>query len=230
VITTRMEGDLKLMRQLQVMAMPPAKRKQFHRQVTRLVIREARANIKAQRTVTGTPFTPRANRFRKKALLKNVAKGRKLEAYVGPNTGKVTWPNSLSGKIARAQQEGHTEQVTAAGMKKIRGVPDYDDPATKEQARALLQEGFKRPVGKFKSGAKKGQSKGRRVSMKWIVENMTLGQAGLVLRILRDKTKTEKSWPVTVPARPFFGLRKADVTELSDRLIKDILTDVKRAA
>jgi len=229
VITTRMQGDLKLMKQLQVLAMPPAKRKKFHREVTRLVIREARANTKAQRTVTGEAFAPRINKKKKKPLLKNVAKAKNLKAYVGPNSGKVTWPNSLSGKIARAQQEGHTETMTAGKMKKIRGVPDYDAPATKAQAKALLQAGFRRPTGKYKSGVKKGQTKSRRVSSKWIMENMTLGKAALVLRILLDK-KTKASWPVTVKARPFFGLRKADVNELSDRLIKNILTDVKRAA
>ncbi len=230
MITTRMEGDLTLMRQLQVLTMPAAKRKKFHRQVTRLVIREARANIKAQRTVDGKPFEPRAHQSNKKPMLNKLSKGRKLKAYVGPNKATVTWPHHKTGRIARAHQEGYTETVTAAQMKKVRGVPDYDAPATKKQAQALIKAGFKRPVGKFKSGAKKGQSKSRRVSMKWIVENMTQGKAALILRILRDKTRTEKSWPLKVPARPFFGLRKADVTELSDRLIKDILTDVKRAA
>jgi len=115
-------------------------------------------------------------------------------------------------------------------VKKRRGSPDYDAEATKAQARALLKEGFKRPVGKYRSGAKKGQRKNRRVSQKWIMENMTLGQAGLILRLLRDEAESKKAWELTVPARPFFGLRKADATELSDRLIKTIFADMKHAA
>lgn len=230
MLNVRLTGDDILKRQVRALMLPPAKRKRIHRAVGRKVISTARQNIRQQTTLDGS-LMKRRQRDGKKALQK-IAKGKRLKAYVGPNKLTVTWPNSLTGKIARAQQEGVKETVTARSMAKREkqfGEPEHSDPATKNQARALIKAGYKRPTGrKYKSGAKKGRAKTRRVSAQWIENNLTFGQAGLILRQLKNK-RTKQSWQIKTPARPFFGMSRHQVVTLSDQLMNDILNDIKRA-
>jgi len=230
MLNIRLTGDDVLKRQIRALMLPPAKRKRIHRAVGRKVISTARQNISQQKTLDGSPMK-RRQRDGKKALQK-IAKGKRLKAYVGPNKVTVTWPNNLTGKIARAQQEGVSETVTARSMVKRErrfGEQNYSDPATKEQARALIKAGYKRPTGrKYKSGAKKGRAKTRRVSAQWIENNMKFGQAGVLLRQL-ENNRPKQSWQIKTPPRPFFGMSRQQVVTLSDQLMNDILNDIKRA-
>lgn len=225
MITLKQSGGAKLLKQIAALNLPANKRKQWHRKMGRQVIKSARQNIKQQRTVDGQAF--KASKSGKRVLTK-LARGKNLKVYAGPNTAKVTWPNSAVGKIARAQQEGHKQQYTAEKMQRQHGQPDYDAPATGDQAKALIKAGFKLNKGKYKSGKSKGQAKTRRVSQAWIKDNMTLGQAGLVLRMLLDK-KAASSWQVETPARPFFGLNHREIKTLGDGFINEILSGVKTA-
>lgn len=149
--------------------------------------------------------------------------GKGLRYYPTPNGVKVTWANGHKAKIASGQHDGFTEQYNAekvAKEEKRRGGPDYNAPATAGQARALIAEGFRRYNGKFGKGKKKGQVRGQRVSQKWIRENMTLGHAGLVLSLMREK-KSEKSWEVDVPARPVLGMEQNKIDERLDKLANE---------
>lgn len=219
MLSIKTKGDLTLAQQIKALGLPPAKRASFHRKLGREVIKSARARIKEQRTITGEKFKPRAG-DKKGRMLKKMARGSNIRAYTGPNKATVTWPNSLVGKIARAQQEGHTETYTAERMRREHGKPDYNAPATAEQAKALIKAGYKRYVGKYRSGKNKGKGKGRRVSQAWIKENMTLGQAGLILRMFRDDGAQQ--WNVKIPARPFLGLSKNQTKQLGNEIIKSI--------
>ena len=219
MLNLQSRGGPTLLRQIQALNLPANRRKAWHRKMGREVIKAARKNIKAQRSVNGQPFESGKNG---KRVLRKIARGKNLKVFAGANGAKVTWPNTMVGKIARAQQEGHQEQYSGARMRREHGKPDYDAPATASQAKALIKAGFKLHKGMYKSGKNKGNNKSKRVSQAWIKENMTVGQAGLVLSLLIDKPQ-KSSWTVDTPARPFFGLNQQEIRFLGNELLNDIL-------
>jgi hypothetical protein len=93
----------------------------------------------------------------------------------------------------------------------------------------LIQAGYKLPqAGKYASGKKKGQQRSKRVSIAWIKENMTLGQAGMILRLLEERQAAD-SWEIELPARSFFGLSRNEQAQLANKLIDELTSGVKRA-
>jgi hypothetical protein len=221
------------MEQLQILRLTPVERKRCHQWMGRKVIANSRARIRKQQDLEGAPFKAREYRSRKK-LLKRLLKGSAIKAYVGPSKATVTWPNSRTGAIARGQQQGFKEGFTKNSVQ--RGQPDYNGPATERQIKSLLKASFKRYVGKYKGGQKKGQAKKRRVSKAWIQENMTQGQAGLVLRLIRANTNNAKAlqpgknaWVVEVPERAFFGLSHTEIESMKQDFFDERLGKIKNA-
>ncbi len=115
--------------------------------------------------------------------------------------------------------------------------PDYDAPATTRQAKALLSvnyypwpivippgknEQYRVETGNFK-GPRFGQKiiKKRRVSIRWIKENLTIGQAGAILKEMKYESGGADKWEEKVPARPILGVTKPDVDEYISGLAKD---------
>lgn len=227
MLTIKPQGDEGLIRQIKTLQLPKSKKSIYHRRIGREVIKIARKNIQQQRTVNGQKFAPRKNGKRTK-MLRRIAKGSNLKQFANSKRTIVTWPNAYIGKLARAHQEGIEDKYTAARMEKEHGQPDYSAPATSKQAKALIKAGYRLNRGKYKSGKNKGNSKTKRVSQAWIKENMTLGQAGIVLRMLTDN-EAEKSWTVKTEARPFFGLTKKHGSTLAHELLNEIINGAKHA-
>ncbi len=232
-INTHPGSHRRLQEQLALVRTTPKGRKYIHQWVGRQVITKSRARVKRQEDLDGRHFKARQYNS-KKRLLKKLLKGNNIKAYVGANKATVTWPNSRTGSIARGQQEGFKESFTKRDLQK--GQPDYSAPATDAQAKALIQKGYKRYVGRYKGGKKKGQARQRRVSKAWIKENMTLGQAGLVLRMMRENTQnpdqlppSKSAWVVEVPERPFFGLSDKEAHDMGKELFDERLTKIKQA-
>lgn len=224
-LTLKLDGDLKLRKQLAVLRLPPGKRKQLGRKLGREVIRQSKKRTSEQRDVHGNSFENR-RRGRGKMLKRMM---RPTKVYAGPDKTKVTWPNPLTGRIAFAHQHGIGETMTAEKARRKNGTPDYDAPCTPEQAKALLAEGYRQPTGgRYKSGQRKGQTRTKRVSKRWIQDNITLGQAGLLLKILRSDD-AKSSWEIDLPQRSFFGVSKAQYRQMAIGLIDDVLADVKAA-
>ena len=223
----------RLIKQLQILRLTSLERKRCHQWMARQVITNSRARVRKQQDLEGAPFKAREYRSRKK-LLKRLLKGSAIKAYVGPSKATVTWPNSRTGAIARGQQEGFKQDFSKSNVQ--RGQPNYNGPVTDLQIKALLKAGFKRYVGTYKGGQKKGQVKKRRVSKAWIKDNMTLGQAGLVLRLIRAKTNNaqalqpgKSAWVVEVPERPFFGLSHTEIESMKHGFFDERLSKIKNA-
>ncbi|ENQ2584720.1 hypothetical protein ACEOSZ_005496, partial [Escherichia coli] len=51
---------------------------------------------------------------------------------------------------------------------------------------------------------KTGRRGYRKPSRKWIMDNMSMLQAGLVINILREQEK-KQTWEIRIPARAFLG-------------------------
>ncbi|YCO01549.1 hypothetical protein ACB087_01240 [Vibrio sp. VNB-15] len=77
--------------------------------------------------------------------------------------------------------------------------------ATKAQARALKLAGFRVWARTINPSAPVGKL--RKPTLRWIVERLSIEQAGLILRQLRGEPKS--SWVVALPARPFTQVDRA---------------------
>lgn len=218
------KGRLKLFEQLQVLTLPPSRRRWLVNRMGRQVINEARKNIRSQRTVDGASMEPRKDKRSRRKLLVRMGRGLSVK-HGGDLRADVTWKNSRMARIAYQHQHGVAETWTPAKAEKVYGVPDYRDKATAAQAKSLIAEGFKRQVAK-----KRGRGVAlRRVSQKWIRENMTLGQAGIILRLMRTKNAHGKQrWEIIPPARPFLGatpdMAGAMLTDLARQALREMNT------
>lgn len=224
------KGAVSLQRQIEALALPANKRKKINTMLGREVIKQSRARIRKQRTLTDSSFKSRAN-GKKKKLLARLMKGKLVKVWAGPNGAKVGWQNARIGKVARANQDGFKEAFNAQKIlrqERKSGEPSADENATRAQAKQLVKLGYKRKVGTYKSGNKKGQSRAKRVSQAWIVANMTMGYAGRLIKILGDE-ETKQIWNVVIPARPFFGLNKAEIKTLGKQIIDDVIDGAKKA-
>lgn len=190
-----------------------------------MIIRDTRARIRAQRDLDGTAWVER-KRTRKRRLLRNMGKSLTLRG-LNEKGVTVTWKDGRVAMTAQKHQQGFTQKFTASrGGEKKRG-PDYSAPATAAQAKALIKAGYRRSMGKYKGGKKKGSARVQRVSQKWITENMSVGQAGYILRHLRGKEPAQ-SWTATVPARPMLGITETIAADMIKRISEETIERTRK--
>lgn len=201
---------LSIKNQLFLASLPAKKRTSILKKLGTWERAETRKRIRKQITVDGTPFEARASKSRVKMLRKL---GKTLEPYVyGANRLELKHQNTLTGRIAAFQQEGGIETMTATKMAKKNGKLSYDDPCTRRQAKALAREGYR---------VRKAKGKGyRRATINEIMERMKMGQAGLILRIMRNKRDAPRVWDIQVSPRPHLGSKTATVQEQFLKIIE----------
>lgn len=214
---------MRLREQLDILSLPRRTRRNITMRIGRAVIKDTKANIRKQRTVYGRSMEERRDTRTKRKMLRRMGKG--LKPYMrGANRVDVTWSNGLTAKIADRHQRGVPEPWTPTKALKVYGVPDFKKPATRAQAKALKAEGYRLRV-------KKKRGKGctlRRVSIKWIMENLSRGQAGTILRQMRDKTKRgSQRWEVKPAARPFLGPKPGTENMFLDDLARTALSEIR---
>ena len=210
---------LKWSEQLDILALKPKDRRRLVRMMASDVRKQARQNIRQQKTVSGTAMSPRKDTRNKRKLLRGLAKP--MVVFNQSNDEAVVSFKGKAGVIASKHQHGHSERMSASKAAKRAGTPNYSAPANREQAKSLIAEGYRLPVP-----AKGGKTKLKRVSQKWIREHMSNGQAGLILRLLRgDSRKT--SWSMTTPARPFLGADEQDAEQMLQQLAKQALNKLR---
>ena len=179
----------------------------------------SRQNIKRRRTVDGAAMTPRQKRREARPMLMGLHSQMVVRAAEGNKGVTVSWENSLLAAIGYRHQEGVGEDWSPDRARKVYGQPNYKGRVTRKQAKALLRGGFRLMVP-----ATGGGSRPKRVTVRWIEEKMTLGQAGRILRLIgTGQAKGKQSWRDTVPARPFLGVTPQQAEELSRKLVKSLL-------
>ena len=124
-----------------------------------------------------------------------------MKVRYGANSASVYFKGGNSGKIARAHQEGISLD---AGKPKSSAAQNKEGPATRNLARALISEGYKIPRGKGKGS--------KRPSIKWITNNLSINQAGFLLRELKGSSG-KSTWKIDLPARSFLGQTVAEQKE-----------------
>lgn len=219
----QLDGVLPVKQQLQLLAMPPARKRWVLAKAGREVQKMTRANIRAQKDIYGKPFAKRSDKAgAHKQRLKLLRKmGKKLTQAATSRAVTVGF-KGIAGNIAAKHHFGDKKRVTAAGFKREmkqreRGKGYYDNPATKEQAGALVKQlGYKRPSA---------SGKPIRVSQRWIRNHMTIAQAGSIISAMREAQglpeRSNQSWVVETPARPFFGATETDASLMSRRVFAE---------
>ena len=203
----------KILKQLQLLTLDPNKRRRILRGAGRKVRRDSKTRIKDQRDLTGRTWQARSN-GRKKRMLGKL--GKNIQVHTSTNDAKVTFGNPLLGKIARAHQDGVSQKMTASRAAKKYGTPDYDGNATRKQARALRAAGYQIRMKKPRKGWKTP-------SIPWITENLTLGKAANILRILRGEKKSKSSWEIGSPSRSFLGQNQSEYKQLTNYMLDEAM-------
>lgn len=219
MFSVRITGDRQINDVLDRFSTEIRERQKLARRMGGYVRTLSRQNIKRQRTVDGATMTPRQKRREARAMLMGLHRDMKVRAAQGNQGVTVSWDNSLLAAIGFRHQEGIGENWSPGRASKVYGQPNYKARATRKQAKALLREGYRLMVP-----AKGGGRRPKRVTVQWIEEKMTLGQAGLILRLIRTgQTRGKQSWRDTVPARPFLGVTPQQAEDLSQKLVKSLL-------
>lgn len=200
-------GQLEAQQRIALLQMPDAKRRRLLASMARQVRVNSRSRIRRQIDLSGQPFEQRKSKSGKKML---VGLSKKIQITSTAEEATVGF-KGVAGRIARKQQDGIDEVMTAEKMQRIHGQPKYDEPCTREQAKALRLEGFKK---------RKPSGKGyRNASIRELMETLTMGQAGVILRHMRDEV-SKKKWVIPLPARAFLGATDAEVEKVTDLAMK----------
>ncbi|WP_406849212.1 hypothetical protein AABD45_02890 [Vibrio vulnificus] len=205
------QGLLSTQQALSALTLTSSRRRWILKDLGRWERRATKSRLKRQKDVNNAKFKPRRNGSKQESL-KGFSDG--MEPYVKHNNTylDLSWQNKLKAKKAAVHNFGFTEKMTAEKARKQRGQPDYDAECTKDQAIALRRLGYRI---RRKDG--KGWNK---PSIRNIRKRLTLGQAGLIIRMLRTgEPKGKSSWDVKYEERRFFGSKKEKVRE---RTIKNI--------
>lgn len=210
-------SGLKPLERLQLLGMSPDEKRKLLIRIGRIVGKGSKQRIKDQTDLDGKPFTPRKDLRDEKKSRKKMLKGwiKKIKHKVNDDDSVTIFVAGRSSAKARQHQEGFKQRISKKNLKRANPQSQLA-PATRSQAKALKQQGFRWPwrENKGKSGRPK---KGKKRTIKWIVENLTIGQAGAILRDMRGKSG-KQSWEIVVPARSFLG---ADGSEKS-RIILEL--------
>lgn len=218
------KGLLPLKQQLQLLAMPKQMRRRLLSKTARKVISDSKKRVRNQVDLNGMPFEARAKKRRG---------GRKMLAKLSRqltvlnNTGEavvVGFKSAPAGFIGGKQQHGFTQQMSARALSKQEKAASKESPATRKQAIALREAGFE---------IKKANGKGKKKpTLKWFSENFTVGQAGAILRDMREKAgeTIKTTWTTVLPARSFLGASASEVTSHIETIFNQMKQEIAHVA
>ncbi len=210
---------VKLNRVKELLSLSGGKRRTILRGLGRKQRAKTRGNIKAQKNLDGSSYQKRKDPDNNKKMFPKL--GKSLIVPTTENEVRIAWGSARAGIAARQHQEGLQEVFTAVQAEQELGNQKYKGPSTRKQAKAMIAEGFKvrKKVGK------KGKTKWVRPTQKWIVQNIKMGVAGLILRDLRN-SQPKKKWSIQLASRTLLGATDKEVNEMLD----DILLNMKEKA
>jgi hypothetical protein len=209
-----LDGMLGIQTQLSLLSLSPQMRRRLLNQVAKRVRAMSGKRVREQKNLDGSAYAPRKGKGRKK-MLSGLIKNKYLNVLQAtPDMTRLGWNNSLMGWIAAQHNDGQTERRTAAQARKANPT-DYHDPCTDEQAKLLRRLGFKAFID--------GRKKRVRASAAWIKEHINFGQAGLLIRVLKNERAGPASWEIKLPKRDFLGADPSDIARLVKLVLEQIL-------
>ncbi|MFB9134258.1 phage virion morphogenesis protein [Vibrio olivae] len=189
---------LRMKEQLALLRLDKKARTRVLKTLGKYITKTTKKNIRAQRDPEGNSW-PKRKRGRRKMLsgftkkLKHFQKSDHRVLVVG-------WP-SRRGTIALAHHSGEAQKSGLQqrfNQAKKANEPKKTDPATREQAKALRDLDFRLP-------ATGRQNRGKKPTLKFIMQNMTVAEAAKVISDLENKHPARK-WDIDRPERRLIGI------------------------
>ncbi len=203
---------LRLKEQLKLIALDKKTRQRILAKIGRKIAKDTKKNIRAQRDPEGKAW--RQRKKGKKRVLTGFIK--KLKHFQRDNnrTLVVGWP-SRRGSVAL---EHHTGKTESSGLNKRfkqarkNKEPKKTDPATRQQAKELRELGWRLP-------SQGRQKRGKKPTIKFITENMSVGEVAKKISDLESKTPARK-WDINRPKRRLIGISTKRVAMMIKREMK----------
>lgn len=216
-VKVQVKGANELARQLQALMLSPEEKKEWLYTICRRVAKKARYHTQTQTNLDGSSYAPRKQG--KKKMERKITKFSLMKIFGNALQARVAYKKHITGVVARMQQEGIPTKAGKKTLAKAKGQKKIDPtaPCTPRQAEALIDVGYMR---RMKGG------KLKKVSMRWIIKNMTMGQAGRIYRAMAGG-KEKSEWTIPLPARSFLGATQAELKVFADAILNEILTGVK---
>lgn len=199
---------------LRLMTLTKTKRRRILNEMGKASVKTSRQNQKSQQTPAGAAWQKRANKKRKKMQIRLAS----LLTVTASDENKVVigWRQSPTAKVAARHHYGYRRRHTrASAIKALKNAKteakDAKGGATKEQARALKEEGFKVFARRINPNAQAGKMKSP--TMRWIQHNLSAEQAGFILRDMRGQAPTA-SWETVLAPRPFLQVDKMQMRRI----------------
>lgn len=221
-IKVNVVGMLTLERQMQVLAMGSKQRRRLLYKVAKAVRKNTVQRTRKQVDLRGRPFKEHHNKRRRK-MLTRLVKQKNLSVVATGIDATIKFKNPYHGGIAAKQQRGYKQIVRSSEMKP-KNKQFYDQPATRKQAKALIEAGFR-----IKKASGKGKKK---PSIRYITEHFTVGKAGHALKKMRlwSGNASKKSWVTTLPARSFLGATPHEVAQHINRIFDTVKQELHRVS
>lgn len=187
---------LRLKEKLAVLQLDPKTKKRILRAIGKSTRDENKKRIRAQ--VDPENHRWKAREKGNKKMMKGFTKKLKYQVR-NSKFVEVGFP-TRRGYVAYEHQHGIAQPFDVQGRfreAKKNKEPKKTDPATRQQARALRDAGYRmQPQGR--------QKRGKKPTLKWIMENFTVAQCYEETVNLQNKTPVKK-WQVDRPKRELLG-------------------------
>ena len=212
-------GMLEAQDLLNLLALPPQKRRRLMNNVSKRVRSLSRQRVRNQENLDGSPFAPRKDTSVKGKKKMEAGLAKLLDVVrLSDTEAELGWRNRLTRYVASQQHHGGVERVTAQQMRKLTEVPP-GTAATEKQAKRLRQLGYKVRLP--------GKKTATRPSVAWIQQHLEYPKAGLLIRVLDNERKAStgaQSWEIKLPARQFLGASQSETKALVNLVLRQIIT------
>lgn len=217
MLTYNAIGNTRLRDQLNYLRLTRYERMHVNRALGRRVMSNSKKRMTKQTDLKGRKWEGRKT-GKKTKMLRGLKKSMRVNRTADGATVRF-----VSGKVAYKHQHGWTETMTAKKLAEREKQRDPDEErssggmATRSQAKALLLLGYKRRNGKRYT----------KPTIMWIVNNLPMKQAGLLIRILKDEP-SKQDWTIKTPQRSFLGVSEREQGELVEYLAEQITGRLNR--
>lgn len=207
-------------RDMRLLTLSPDKKKQVIQRTAWRIKDNAKKAVNQQRSPDGKPWEKR--KVGKGKMLKRRAKFLNTKMQ-GNNTGVLGYKNKKSSELSAEHQYG-LEVELAKNQKltlgdKIQLIKNKNNPCSDSQAKKLKDLGYQI---RLKGGRRKN------ASLREIKARLTMGQAGLIIRLMSKALNQNKQSAVNgkikLPARPFLDENTQHNAEIMAAELAKVLT------
>lgn len=197
-VTANEKSFLRAKEQLKLLGLDRKARWRILKTIGKVLTKQTKGNIRNQRDPEGKSWKRRKNGKRK--VLRGFTQKMKTRVKNQNRMVQVGWPTAR-GKVAMAHHTGQTEQSGLGARRKQakkKKEPKPTDPSSRELAKELRELGYRLPP-------QGRQKRGRKPTVKFITQNMTVGEVNMKISELENKTPA-RNWGIERPERRLIGM------------------------